>query len=306
MNSRHVKLRAVLCFGLLLIINHQAIAASNAPQTSPSHAYQQSNKIIAEIKLLRSHLGVINKPRKPAIQIRKKPIHVYAKSLEVMEKIIHLQIKHGLRAPNLEQIPLRNIHASEVFASTQIILSEITRLKNKLGISKKITTPAFSNAKTSSQVYENLWTASYLLDALTGQIDPSYVFRNSRLVLSEIRQIANKLGAPSNMSAPQTIAGTIPRDVNIQAFKNLYAIGKLQRKLNMSALVVSTFPDGKILPSDVCDSTNNMLAELVRIKVAMGITTPRTAVKLVAGKNPADVLAQMQLININLKNLIIH
>lgn len=51
----------------------------------------------------------------------------------------------------------------------------------------------------------------------------------------------------------------------------------------------------KVRPSDVFDLANMTLAELVRIKVHMGIAVPMTIPKPVTGKKPADVLVLMEL-----------
>lgn len=297
--SNNIKLWLILCAGSLLACSFQATAGN----ISPSHVYQLNTKIIAEIQLIRHHLGTTSPARTPEIQIRKQPIHVYAKSLEVLEKIGRAQTKHDIIPIRLGHIPLHKISPSEVLASSQTILAELSRLKTKLGIHADTPMPIFSSAKTPSQVYEKMWTASYLLDALAGQIDPSFVFRNSRIIVIEIDQIAKKLGLSNNMTAPSPIHGKAPRDVNIQAFKNLYAIARLQRSIKIPTLIVPSFPTKDIQPSDVYDTSNIMLAELVRIKVALDITTPPAAIQLISGKNPSDVLAQMQLINMKLKSI---
>lgn len=51
----------------------------------------------------------------------------------------------------------------------------------------------------------------------------------------------------------------------------------------------------KVRPSDVFDLANMTLAELVRIKVHLGLKTPRKEQAKAQGKAPADVLVLMEL-----------
>jgi len=283
-----------------LIFSNLAFAAG----ISPSHVYQNTQRLIAEIDLIRNKLGVQDQPRHPGVQIKKKPIHVYAKALEVMEKVARAQARQDMTKMTVGTIPIRHISPTEVFAISDRILAELRRLKQKLNITKTISKPKFVAGKRPSDVYENMWRASYLLDAVAGEIEPSFVFRNSRLILAELRQISAKLGVSSLTTAPLVVAGKRPKDVNLQSFKNMHLLARLQRKLNIEPLRAPSFPSGTITPSDVYDTTNILLAELVRIKVALKIITPRPSIALLNGKGPPDVLAQMQLIaeNITLLN----
>jgi len=282
-----------------LIFSHSVVAEG----ISPSHVYQNTQRLIAEIELIRNKLGVQDKPRHPGVQVKKKPIHVYAKALEVMEKVARAQARQGLKKAEVGGIPIRKISPTEVFAISERILAELHRLKQKLNITKTISEPQFVAGKRPSDVYETMWRASYLLDGVAGEIEPSFVFRNARLILAELGQISDKLGTAKLIKLPEVIAGKKPRDVNLQSFKNMHLLARLQRKLNIEPLRAPSFPSGKITPSDVYYTTNILLAELVRIKVALGINTPRPTVTLLEGKKPADVLAQMKLIADNISVL---
>jgi len=271
-----------------------------AQKLSPSHVYQNTERLIAEIELIRAKLNVQDKPRYPGVQIKKKPIHVYAKALEVLEKVARAQGRQGLTKAEVGAIPIRKISPTEVFAISDRVLSELRRLKQKLNITQTIAEPKFVAGKRPSDVYENMWRASYLLDGVAGTIEPSFVFRNTRLILAELEQISAKLGVASLKKAPLAVEGKLPKDVNLQSFKNMHLLARLQRKLKIEPLRAPSFPSGKITPSDVYDTTNLLLSELVRIKVALNIVTPRPSIALLEGKRPPDVLSQMQLIADNI------
>jgi len=263
---------------------------------SPSHVYQNTARIVAEIQLVRQAMNVTDTPRDPGVQVKKKPLHVYSKSLELLEKISRAQIKKGMSAVTIGQIPLKKIIPADVFNATETILKEVRRLKSKLGVTTTITDPPFVAGKKPSDVYENMWRASYMMDGVAGQINPSNVYRNTQIIAKELEIIASKKGISLNKTVPAIVAGKKPKDVNLQGFKNMHHIVKLQRKLKVDPMRVPTFPPGKITPSDVYDTTYNIIAEIVRIKVALGIDAPQINVALAQGKTPPMVLAQMQLI----------
>lgn len=271
---------------------------------TPSHVYQQTENIVAEIELLRRAMNITAAPRSPGVQVKKMPLHVYAKSLEVLEKIARLERDLGMEVVEVPQIPLKKIAPSDVFGATQNILAELRRLKTQKGIGEEITRARLVQGKTPSDVYENMWRASYMLDGLAGQIDPNYVFRNAQYVLSELRLIASEVDIALEQIAPAPLAGKGPKDVNIEAFKDLHKTVLLERKMKLSPLRVPTFPSGKITPSDVYDTTNMLMAELVRLKIQLGIETPRGQLPVPTGKKPSDALAQLQLIGANLDRLL--
>jgi hypothetical protein len=88
--------------------------------------------------------------------------------------------------------------------------------------------------------------------------------------------------------------GTLPHHSNIEGFRNLYRLAKLERKLGITAVRVADFPIGKIEPSDVYDMIKNISVELIRIKVKLGITTPSPSPVVIEGKTPAHILAELK------------
>ena len=132
---------------------------------------------------------------------------------------------------------------------------------------------------------------------------PMKVFRNVKVIQEEIKQIAARLQKSTAVTEVSRIDGKRPEDVNIVAFRALYRVALLQRKLGMKVLDAPRFPSGKITPSDVYDSTNLIKAELVRIKVDQGVTTPQAEVPEESGKTPSDVYQQMRRVEMMLQQL---
>lgn len=292
LGKQHTFLPIILLF--TCFIGH----AQSANTISPSHVYQNTEKLVAEVNLLRNHKNKTELARTAGVQIKKTPLHVYGKCIEVVEKVIRLQEIAGTKKSVLPVIPMRAVKPAEVFACTSTALEGLIAIKNKWNITENASEPPFVEGKTPSHVYRNMWQVSYLLDALVGQISPSNVFRNAQLVQEELKIIAKTQGLKLSGTTPASIDGKVPRDVLLQCFKGLTKLKKVARQLGLKGIKVPKVPSGtKILPSDVYDCTNMHLAELHSLKLHLNLTERSQPVAVPSGKTPSDVYAQMVLIN---------
>ena len=71
----------------------------------PGHVYQAVSDLISEIEILREAMGVTIYPVEAEPQEDRAPIHVYSKSLEVLEKISAAQRRLGMSPAKIGQIP---------------------------------------------------------------------------------------------------------------------------------------------------------------------------------------------------------
>ena len=74
---------------------------------TPSHVYQATSDLISEIEILREAMGVTVYPVEAELQEDRAPVHVYSKSLEVMEKIAAAQSVSVLSQPGSDRFPSR-------------------------------------------------------------------------------------------------------------------------------------------------------------------------------------------------------
>ncbi|HIG30365.1 MAG TPA: hypothetical protein EYQ50_22225 [Verrucomicrobiales bacterium] len=269
-------------------------------ETTASHSYQISEDIIAEIKLLRQASGATGVPREPGVQVKKVPFHVYAKYLEIMEKIRRTRDRMNLSEIQALSMPTKAILPKDIQDMGQRILHELREIKTELKVTATIAPAPLPEGKSPSNVYENLGRASYLLDGIAGETDPNDVFRNVRYVLRELTLIANQTNIPLNIEPPLMQPGKRPHDVTLEGFKNLYKLVKVESKLGMTGFGVPHFPSGHITPSDALDTTNMLLAELVRIKVHLHILAPWEFLPVPEGKQPSDVLVLMRQVGLSL------
>jgi len=288
---------------VLLFFNPLLYAA--ADKKTPSHVYQLTEQIVREIQLIRDFREVREKGREPGLQFNKLPLHVFAKSLEIKSKLLRIEQELGLSTNPVDFVPVKKISAADVYQSMLEIVQELHQLKEHWKIQRKIEAPIFVAGKNPSDVYENAWRASYLLDGLVGAITPSDVFRNALYVQQDLKQINQvmKVSIPQTMPEDRAERTIGPKDVLIESFKNLYRVSSFERKIGIPPFIPPEFPHGKITPSQPYDVLSMLLAELARVKLHLRINSIPKVVDLPEGKTPGDVLTQIHFIGKNLESL---
>lgn len=288
-NIRDIKGRVCVSLFLLFFLPFQAVA------NTPNHVYQAVDNLADNIVVIRNHLNVEQNSRQPGVQIAKTPLHAYTKGLEVYEKVIRFKQSRNISTKPLPILPNKNVLPADVLQLVKNISSELKDVSNQLGV-KYTESAKLPSAKTPSDVYENMWRTSYLMDGLTGAISPRYVYRNTLRIEKSLNVIAEKLGVSLNVTGGDVPKGKKPLDANIEGFKVLYKLVALEKKLKMTPLRVSGFPAGNISPSDVYDTTNNILAEMTRINVALSLPSPPDATVDLEKVTPNNVVQKFKII----------
>jgi len=272
---------------------------------TPSHVYQVTEQIIEEVDILRDAIGVMDIPVYPEPQNSRTPVHSYAKALEVMEKISRAERKLGMAPVEVEQLPIKVIIPEDVLNFTKSILVEIQKIKDQLAIEDVADEPRFVGGKTSNDVYESLWVASYLLDGIVGSpLTPNDVYRTLDYVIEDLNLISTKMKLPLELNLPEIDGRKRPKEVTQQGLLNLYKVINLQTRLGMDPSNVPNVLLIRVTPSDTYDIANTILAELNRIKVELEINLPHESRRLPTGKRANDTFAQMRLIGNNLDVLL--
>ena len=293
-----------ISYYVVLIFLLPIAVIANEGKITPSHVYQVTEDIISEINILREAIGVDDEPNEPEAQRGKTPIHVYGKGLELLEKISKAQRKLGMTPAEVGEIPLRDIKPADVFELVSSILLQLTNMKEQLVISDTIEKAKFVGAKMPSDVYENLWLASYMLDGLVPPIKPKDVYRNIQYIHGEMRLIATKLGMSLDLEPPKITGRKRLKNIGQQALFSLYKISELEKRLDMAAASVPEITLVRIRSSDIYDLTNMLMAEMVRIKVHLKIDLPRGEQPTPHRVKTNEVFGQMLLVVKNLEKMI--
>ena len=281
----------------------RSAAASEADRrgATPSHVYRAVQDMIAEINILREELGVYDYPPMAELQEDRMPIHVYAKTLEVLSKVGRIQRRFGVPAGQVGQIPFKEVVPGDVLGNVEHIIEELRSIKAQMVINREIEPTTLVGGKTPSLVYKSLADASFMLDGLRGRpLTPDDVFRNASYILDEMELIAAKLRVPLVLEPPRIEESKTPTDVAQQVLRATYKVINLQTRLGMDASGVPTLTLVRVTPSEVYDATNMLLAEMARIKLHLDINVPRDNGPEPKGKQPRDVF---QLVLVIIQNL---
>ena len=288
----------------LRMIQREAVAQDVGNDITPSHVYQATSDLISEIEILRDAMGVTVYPIEAEPQEDRAPIHAYAKSLEVMEKISAAQRRLGMAPARVGQIPVKKIVAKDVYKSVQTAIAEMRRMKTQLVIEDGIRPAPLEGGKTPSLVYEHLGDASFLLDGLVGHpTDPNDVHTHLVYLHDEMELIAAKLKVALELEPPMVDGRKRMKEVAQQVLRATFKVINLQTRLGLDASGVPQVTLVRVSPAEVFEATNILLAEMVRIKAHLGIDLPRTEHAASRNKKPRDLFAQTLLLIKNLDAL---
>ena len=292
------------CLGLLGVPSLEREALSQElkyDEVTPSHVYQATSDLISEIDILREAMGVTVYPVEAELQEDRAPVHVYSKSLEVLEKISASQRRLGMAPARIGQIPVKEIKPGDVYRSVQNSLAEVRRIKQQLVIEDEIRPAPLEGGKTPTYVYKHLGDASFLLDGLVGHpTDPNDVYNHVVYLHDEMELIAAKLKVALELTPPVVDQRKRMKEVAQQVLRATFKMINLQTRLGMDASGVPQITLVRVSPAEVYEATNVLLAEMVRIKAHLDIPLPREEHALSRNKRPRDIFAQVLLL---IKNL---
>ena len=265
---------------------------SEREAATPSEVSRAVHDLIAEVSILRDELGVSDYPPQAELQEERTPVHVYAKTLEVLSKVIRTQRRFGVPEAQTRQIPFKEVNSGDVLANVEYITDEIRKIKTQMVIEREIEPAVLVGGMSPSFVYKNLADASFLLDGLRGRpLTPDDVYRNCTSILDEMELIATPIGVSLDLELPEVGEEKRPKEVAQQVLRATYKVINLQTALGMDASGVPSLTLVRVTPSEVFDSTNMLLAEMARIKFHLGVDEQRAERPEPSGKRPSDSFA---------------
>lgn len=271
---------------------------------SASDVFRATQDLMSEIDILRDELGVYDFPPEAELPIDRMPVHAYAKSLEVLQKVLRVQSRMGVPMGAHRQMPFKEIVPADVLSNVEYIMGEVLKIKRQMVIEREIEPAPLVAGMTPSMVYQSLANASFMLDGLQGRpLTPSDVFDNCVRILDEMELIAPALRASIDLDFPEIEGRKRPKDVAQQVLRATYKVINLQTKLGMDASGVPNITLVRVTPSEVFDATNMLLAELSRIKLHLDIDVPRNQRPEAKGRTSNDVFAVVLIIIRNLDRM---
>ena len=263
-----------------------------------SQVFRATEDLIAEIEVLRAELAISHFPPRAELIEGRAAVHVYAKSLEVLGKVIQVQRRLGLTPARMGHLPAKIIDSTDVLEHIEDVLRELRSIKTQMGIDGRIEAAPLSSGRTSSMNYRNLANASLLLDGLIGRtLTPADVYRHALSAFDELHLVAAAVGVSLNFELPSIEQEIAPADVAAQILRATYKAINLQTRLQMESSQVPSMTLVRVSPSENYDATNLLLAEIARLKVHLGVTLTRAnRPNLPMDQQSKDVFALVALI----------
>ncbi len=266
------------------------------PSSSAAGAFRPADQtvqdLIAELVLVREAVGVYDTPAEAELHQERRPIHVYAKALEVLSKVIEVQRRFGVPLAEPGRIPLEEIGWPAVTARILYVVDELRKIKEPLDIDGRIKPATAASASTAAELYQSLGYASSLLDGLLGRpLTTDDVQRNCTSVLGELELVAAALGVSLDLEVPAVDQVVGWKDVAGRLVLALSRVIDLQKRLGMDASGMPSLTMVRVTPAEVFDASGTLLAEIVRVKIHFGIETLRRDRPETIGTTVTDTFA---------------
>jgi len=239
-------------------------------------------------------------PQRQALIDTRRPRHVLMKAREAYDRLQLLRRLYGLPVQSLEPLPAREIQPSDVKSVVDALLAGVVDLSKTFEVSTRLDRPEDPRTATPNDVFAGLSRTVELLNALdvppVAPNDTHQLVETIIAVLEEIRQVR---GVTDSSPAIRR-TGTTPAEV--------YAIGRLilgqLRKLTEAnpeftipgGVAQPSEPSAEVVPADVVDLFGSVLADVVAIKVTLGVATPTLPAPPSHGRTPSDVFRQAELV----------
>ncbi|MGV6858874.1 MAG: hypothetical protein ACWA5X_07865, partial [bacterium] len=272
--------------------------------------YYYSQQVVHKVEALRKAMGVTGTVRTPPNQSHKTGMHLYGKTIEVMQKIRRTQSRvrnqentslHPVAVPSLSPIILTEGLMLDLTYHIDLAVDE---LLNVYGAEAVTYTVEQETEKSISDIYMNMWQLSYLFDDMADELDPDNVYSYTQSVRKDLQifaQAADLKLTPADITPAE---GKEPVDVNLVAFKNLHKIAWIEQEMGLPSVIVPNFPSGEISPSEVFDTVNTIATELQRLKNSANNRAPLLLEPLPTEKRPNDVYEIMSALGQDLDQLL--
>jgi len=263
---------------------------------TPSDVYALSEFILKKVRLIKDKRGIQVKAKLTPYVYGLKPIHVYVKGLENLEKISKLKALEGFHPSQIPSSPNTKITPSEVYELILRVDDELNLVYNSKMKDKKLIPyreyldKKEYNDKTPSDVYNQLWKVSYELDTILNQ---EYT-PNETYVLAKKMRNDVKIMSHYFLDKNITVVGTKytskrPEDVFYESLKLMDNLQVLKDRGNLKSVKISIPKEKIITPTSVYNALRIISGTISEIHVFYGMEGVEFELNRVENKTPSDV-----------------
>ena len=263
---------------------------------TPSDVFALSEYILKKISYIKDRKGIKVHAKDTTYIYGLKPIYVYVKGLEDLEKVEKLKELEGFRPSQIPPSPDTKITPSEVYELILRLDDEIDLLYNKENPDYKLISyrdymdkKEYSD-KTPSDVYNNLWKISYELDTILNQdYTPNETFILAKSIKNDIKKLACFFTESALNINIKSYTSKRPADVFEKSVFVMDQLQEIKDRGNLKSVKVSLPKDRIITPTTVYNALRIISGTISEIRVYYGVKRSTTTVELVSDKTPSDV-----------------
>jgi len=263
---------------------------------TPNDVFALSEYILEKIEYIKIQKGIKTKAKETRYIYGLKPIHVYEKGIENLEKVAKLKKFEGFKASEIPDSPTTKITPSEVYELILRLDDEIGLLYHDsladnpiLDSYRGIVVKKEYKKKTPSDAYDNLWKISYELDAiLNEEYTPNETYILAKTIESNLYMMqAYFLGKRERFEEKKSKSKR-PSDVFFKSVKILQKLEYIKERGNFKSARVTIPPDELITPTSVYNALRIISATISEIAVYYDIPQAKES-RVVVDKTPTDV-----------------
>ncbi|MFQ5533404.1 MAG: hypothetical protein ACE5EM_01085 [Sphingomonadales bacterium] len=264
--------------------------------------------IIGELKLLHQADLVSFDPASVRVPHDDRQIrHVMQRARKLMGRVQKLRFMNGLPRNRAAPIEAKIIGTEDLAAMIEAILREVRELRPIYRISNVKPPRDFAADGTLKDIMQGLALADAMVEALGVPAPvPNDVYRTALSINAALDRLLSARGLkPVEVKA--TERNKVPTDVYARVHEFLELLKRTveeQPDFNIPGGI--TLPGRKtepIKPKDVLDLLDDMLADILALKAAIGIRAPAEFTREQVGKTPSDVFDQISRALFNLNRL---
>jgi len=269
---------------------------------TPSEVFGVTEDIIQKLNRIALYKGLNLDSTKPPYIFGLKPKHVYQKSIEAIEKAIKFKSKEGFFKSNIPDQPFRKITPSEVYEQVERLDATITLILNK-NYDKKIkhykymfSKPKFIK-KTPSDVYNNLWLISRILDQIIGT---SYTPNETYVLAKNLENLVNSINRHFGVRLDVKIETIIkenksPKEVFDESLKLYKTFKRILNRANIQGENIIIPREEIITPTTVYNALRIITASINEFMINYNIEyQTKISLEDINDKTPSDVYKVIQ------------
>ena len=264
---------------------------------TPNDVFALSEYILQKIEYIKVQKGINTQAKETTYIYGLKPIHVYEKGIENLEKVAKLKKLEGFKPSEIPESATTRITPSEVYELILRLDDEIGLIYQEsfgndpvLSSYREISIKKHYKKKTPSDAYDNLWKISYELDAiLNEEYSPNETYILAREIENNIVQMQHYFLDKPVKIQNKKVKSKKPSDVFAKSIEILKELEFIKRRGNFKSAQITIPQDEIITPTSVYNALRIISATISEIDVYYDISRGKSVEIIKKDKTPTDV-----------------